>query len=366
MWYEIKNIDELDSPSLVIYDDRVKHNIRTAIEMISDVNRLRPHVKTNKSGEATQLMMDAGIFKFKCATIAEAEMLGMCKAKNVLLAYQPVGPKLERFVALIKKYSSTKYSCLIDNTDAATKMAEVFAANEINVPVFIDLNVGQKRTGIEPAAAIKLYEDAAQMKSIMPIGLHAYDGHIRDVDFNERKRKCDDCYEKVLQLKNALIERGFDDPVIIAGGSPSFSVRSKRRDCECSPGTFIYWDKGYMDLCPEQNFLPAALVVSRIISFPGKGKICLDLGHKSIAAENELSKRVFFLNAPEFKAFSQSEEHLVVEVKEDHDYKIGDVFYGLPVHICPTVALYERAVIVVDNEVRGEWKNIARDRSISL
>ena len=102
-WYEIKNIDELDSPALVVFPERVKHNIQLAIDMTGDPTRLRPHIKTNKSAEVARLMFDAGITKFKCATIAEAEMLAQCKAPDVLLAYQPLGPKLNRFIALIKK-----------------------------------------------------------------------------------------------------------------------------------------------------------------------------------------------------------------------------------------------------------------------
>ena len=94
-WYHITNINEIDSPALVIYKDRVIKNISTAISMVGDVNRLRPHVKTHKTKEAAQLMMDAGITKFKCATIAEAEMLAMINAPDVLLAYQPIGPRLK-------------------------------------------------------------------------------------------------------------------------------------------------------------------------------------------------------------------------------------------------------------------------------
>jgi D-serine deaminase-like pyridoxal phosphate-dependent protein len=92
----------------------------------------------------------------------------------------------------------------------------------------------------------------------------------------------------------------------------------------------------------------------------------LDLGHKSVAAENEISRRVFFLNAPELNAVSQSEEHLVVDAPADHSYRRGDVLYGLPYHICPTVALYERAFTIQDKHVSGEWKVIARDRKITV
>ncbi|HLY68214.1 MAG TPA: D-TA family PLP-dependent enzyme [Puia sp.] len=366
-WYHINNIDELDSPALVIYPVRVTHNINTAIDMIADVTRLRPHIKTNKSPDATKLMIDAGITKFKCATIAEAEMLGICRAKDALLAYQPIGPKLNRLVNVIKKYPSTAYSCLIDNLDAARSMSAFFSSWGLTVPVYIDVNVGQDRTGIKPGQpAVTLYKDASLLEGIKPLGLHAYDGHIRHRDFDLRKQQCDECFAKVAETRDQIVQQGFAEPVIIAGGSPTFSIHSKRKNCECSPGTFIYWDKGYTDLCPEQHFLPAALVVTRVISVPGKTKICLDLGHKSIAAENEISKRVYFINAPELQAIGQSEEHLVVVAPEDHSHKTGDLFYGMPVHVCPTIALYERAFTVVNNNVNGEWKNIARDRTISI
>src|SRR5437764_2320153 len=88
-WYVVNNIEQIDSPALVIYPDRVKKNIELAISIAGSVNRLRPHVKTHKSPDVTNMLIEAGITKFKCATISEADMLGACKAPDVLLAYQP-------------------------------------------------------------------------------------------------------------------------------------------------------------------------------------------------------------------------------------------------------------------------------------
>jgi D-serine deaminase-like pyridoxal phosphate-dependent protein len=361
-WYEIKNVTELDSPALVVFPERVKHNIHLAIEMAGDVNRLRPHIKTNKSPDASKLMLQAGISKYKCATIAEAEMLAQCQAPDVLLAYQPLGPKLIRFISLIKKYRATNFSCLTDNISAADEQSSAFTSQNINVPVCIDLNVGMNRTGISPdEKAIELFNHCKKLKGITITGLHAYDGHIRDVDFETKKKKCEVAFALVEKLNLEL-----KLPVIIAGGSPTFSVHCKRKITECSPGTFIYWDKTYLDLCPEQNFLPAAVLVTRVISLPGSNRICLDLGHKSVAAENEISKRIFFLNAENIKPVSQSEEHLVLETNENHSFKPGDILYGLPYHVCPTVALYERIFTIEEGEVTGEWRNVARDRFISL
>ncbi|HLX91053.1 MAG TPA: D-TA family PLP-dependent enzyme [Puia sp.] len=366
-WYSLLQPDDVDSPALLVYPDRVMKNISTAIEMTGDVSRLRPHIKTNKSPDATALLIAAGVTKFKCATIAECELLGLAGAKDVLLAYQPIGPKIRRFAEIIRKYSSTTYSCLIDNEDAAHAMGRYFDASGLNVPVFVDLNVGQGRTGIEaglPAAL--LYRVAETIPGINPVGLHAYDGHVRHRDFSLRKQECDACFALVENTRDAIVKAGQAVPLIVAGGSPSFSVHCRRGNCECSPGTFIYWDKGYCDLCPEQDFLPAALVLSRIISIPGPTTICLDLGHKAVAAENEITRRVYFLNAPGLRAISQSEEHLVLETAGNHEFKVGDILYGMPVHICPTVALYERAFVVRDGQVEGEWRNTARDRKITI
>jgi D-serine deaminase-like pyridoxal phosphate-dependent protein len=366
-WYKIDDIDKLDTPALVVYPEKVKQNIGTLKSMIDKTSRLRPHVKTYKNEEVTRLMLDAGITKFKCATIAEAEMLGMCRAPDVLLAYQPVGPKLTRFVQLVLSYPDTKFSCLVDNIEAAIEISAAATKNKVNVHVFIDLNVGMNRTGIAPGKqALQLYADCALLPGIKPVGLHAYDGHLHIADWDERQKLCDGCFEPVIKLQAELEKLGYTQPVIIAGGSPSFPIHAKRKNIECSPGTFVYWDKGYQDELPEQPFLTAALVVSRVISLPDETKICLDLGHKSIASEKELKQRVYFLNAPDLIITGHSEEHLVADAGKGHNYKVGDVLYGLPYHICPTVALYERAITIENNKVSGEWKNIARDRKITI
>jgi len=366
-WYSIEQVSNIDSPALIVYPQRVAENIRRMVSMIDDVSRLRPHIKTHKTAEGIKLMMAAGISKFKCATIAEATLLGLCEAPDVVLAYQPHGPKVERFIKVIHTFTKTNFACLTDNQDSAQKMAVAFEANNLTVPVYIDLNVGMNRSGIVPGdAVIDLYNFCNTLKGIKPVGLHAYDGHQRNPDFTQRSIDCNKGFEPVLILQKRLTETGFPVPVIIAGGSPTFPIHAKRPVVECSPGTCIFWDKGYSDLCPEQPFEPAVALVTRVISLPTSNRICLDLGHKSVAAENDISRRVFFPEAPDLKPVGQSEEHLVMEAPEGHHFKPGDLLYGIPYHICPTVALYERLISVENGEVTGDWKVIARDRYINL
>ena len=356
-WYTISNLDAVPSPQLVIYTDRVKHNIQKAVEMVGDPARLRPHVKTNKTPEVIKMMLDAGITKFKFATYEEGFLLGEQKVPDALMAYQPVGPRIQQLIDLIKIFPDTTFSCLVDHPDAVQKLQEVFAEHDLILPVYLDLNVGMNRTGISEGA-FELYQVVTSMPALRMMGLHAYDGHIRDVSFADRKLKCDEAFIIVERLRDQIIRAGFSTPIIIAGGSPSFSVHASREGVECSPGTFVYWDKGYADICAEQPFLPAALVIARVISLPAKGRACVDLGHKSIAAENDIARRATFLNAPHFKLLSQSEEHGIIDTPDD--LKPGDVFYVLPYHVCPTVNLYTNCFTVENGMASKGWSITAK------
>ncbi|MEJ8819902.1 D-TA family PLP-dependent enzyme [Lacibacter sp. H407] len=363
-WYDVKNIDIIDSPALLLYKERIQQNISRAVEMIGDVSLLRPHVKTNKTSEVCAMMMEAGIAKFKCATIAEAEMLAMLKANNVLLAYQPVGPKAKRLLSLVQQYPKTTFGCVTDNIETSKALSELFSSNNKTIHVFIDLNTGMNRSGIKPSNAFVLAEQLITLPGIQFKGLHAYDGHLRDTDLELRQQKSNVAFNQVLELA-AQIETIINQPItIVAGGSPTFPTHINRH-IECSPGTFVYWDWGYKHQVPDEPFDYAALVLTRVISIVDGQTITTDLGHKSVAAENPFP-RVHFLNAPDATPFSQSEEHLVLKVADSSAFNVGDVLYGVPVHICPTVALYEKAVVVENNEAVTTWKVIARDRAINV
>ncbi|MDO6439841.1 D-TA family PLP-dependent enzyme [Cyclobacterium sp. 1_MG-2023] len=366
-WFKLNHPEKIDSPALLVYLDRAKKNIEKVIQEVGTADRLRPHVKTNKSAEACLLMMDAGITAFKGATIAEIELLATVGAKDILMAYQPVGPKVDRFLTLVAEYPEVKFQCLIDHVDAAKALNEKALEAGQTIGVYIDLNAGTNRTGIAPgAAAEELFEELVAMEGLQVVGFHLYDGHLRDPDLKKREAACDAGFAPIAQMREKLEKKHHITLDVIAGGSTTFPFHSKRERITCAPGTFIYWDEGYASGLPEQSFLYAALVLCRVVSLPTSNYICVDLGYKAIASENPLDNRVKFLNAPELEPVSHSEEHLVLEAKEGHSYKIGDVLYAVPIHICPTVASYQEALVIQDGEQVASWKTLARDRRITF
>jgi D-serine deaminase-like pyridoxal phosphate-dependent protein len=182
-------------------------------------------------------------------------MLATCEAPDVLFAYQPFGPKLSRFISLIKSYPTTQFSCLVDNLSSAIAVAQAAEASSITIPVYIDINAGMNRTGIAIQEAEELYDECCKHGGIQAIGLHLYDGHIGHVVMEERIAACNKSFQPVEDLQTRLVNKGYQPPIIVAGGSPTFHIHAKRPNVECSPGTFIYWDRGYSLSYPEQEFL---------------------------------------------------------------------------------------------------------------
>ena len=360
--YKIVNVEKMDTPFIAVYPHVVKSNIQKLIDLFPSKEQIRPHVKTHKCPQIVKLLIDAGITKFKCATIAEADMLGLSGAEDVLMAYQPVGPKIERFMRLMLTFPNSKFSCLIDNEKSAQQLSDAASKIKRTVNVWIDLNTGMNRTGITPdSKAEKLFLFCSKLSNLNIIGLHGYDGHITDADKAARFKKAGSGFEKVQKLANAIANLGFDDMRIAAGSTPTIQFYAQQKDVECSPGTFIYWDQHYHELYPELDFQNAAVVVTRIISKPSTNAVCLDLGYKAISSESSANERVYFPNYPNAEVLSQSEEHLLGNLYSA-SAEVGDVIYGLPFHIGRTCNLYEECAVVEGHQITDKWLHTARRR----
>jgi D-threonine aldolase len=360
--YRIINEEQVDSPALLVYPDIIKHNIETAVNIAGGTTMLRPHVKTHKLVEITRMLMDAGIKKFKCATIAEVEMLVIAGARDILLAYQPTTIKAKRLAQIAEANPDKIFGYLVDNRQSADNLDKLLQGK--NLESWIDVNVGMNRTGTSPENALELFNYYIKNNYSAPVGIHAYDGHIHDTDLNSRYQQAQKVFELITGLQSQITSETGKTLAVVLGGTPSFPYYAKQDNIETSPGTFVFWDHGYKTTLPDLKFEIGAMLLTRIISVIDKTKICLDLGHKSIAAEGPLP-RVFFPDHPEAKVLGQSEEHMVVEVKNTDLFMIGEAWYGIPAHICPTVALYEAVYVVENNKASANWRVIARDRKIT-
>ncbi|MGB3584993.1 MAG: D-TA family PLP-dependent enzyme [Tunicatimonas sp.] len=351
-WFKISNANELLSPALLFYPNRIDANIDRMISIAGSAQRLRPHSKTYKCREIIEMQLAKGIRKFKCATLAEAQLLAESGASEILLAYPIIGPAQDRLVALTKQYSRIKFAVLLDHQEHIAQWGQ----RGVSMSVFIDLDVGMHRTGIETEAATKLFKQV-QQSDLSFQGWHAYDGHLRQSAPEERSKAT----QIGMAGLDALLEQTQTQSAeIVCGGSITFPIHARHPERQLSPGTTLLWDYGYSQFT-DLPFDIAACLFTRVISKPGQGLLCLDLGHKAVASETK-GAPVYFPQLADAAITTHSEEHMVVRTTQADQWNIGDVLYGWPWHICPTVALHQQAGIVTNHRLNSFWEITARHR----
>ena len=359
---DLKDLDSISSPSLWVDRQGVKRNIEQMIIEVGGpekIHRLRPHAKTHKMREVIEMQVGAGIKKCKAATPREAEVVAEGGVTDILIAHQLVGPKIDQVRELMGRFPDVEFSSVVDDEKALETISHVLGNSENPFPLWIDVDCGMHRSGIPFGDGLDSLRSKIESTSgVAFAGLHVYDGHVHDPELEKRRTEA----LEIIETVRAYLSKHGETP-IVGGGTPSFGIWAKEADWECSPGTTFFWDWGYGSKHPDLEFEVAAGVIARVISKPGADLICLDLGHKSVAAEMALEKRVVFPEIENSTAVGQSEEHLVLQVPDSSRFEVGQVFMGIPAHICPTVALHAWASIFDDGIPSGEtWEVAARNR----
>ena len=365
----IHDASAIISPALVVFRDRLIRNIDAMIQIAGDPSRLRPHCKTHKTREVVGLQVDRGILKHKCATFAEAEMLVESGVSDICLAYNLVGPNIDRAVAFCSTYPDVVFSATADHSDPIRDLGTAMSAAGQQIEVLLDIDTGQHRTGIGVGdTAAGLYRQIHETDGLVAGGFHVYDGHQHQEDRDERRVAVDGEFDRVLEFRDRLVAEGLTVPRMVAGGTASFPIYAEKRDptIELSPGTCVYNDGGYGSYFPDMDFPPAAGVLTRVVSRPTSDRITLDLGYKAVASDPPMGKRVHFPDLPDAVQVLQNEEHLVLETDRAGEYSPGDVLIGIPWHICPTSALHRQVFVIDNGELVERWDVASRDRWITI
>ena len=367
--YQIQDTSQIITPALIVYRELLEANLDHMIRIAGDPARLRPHCKTHKMREVTQIELAKGITKHKCATFAEAEMLADSGVRDILLAYNLVGPNIRRAVEFRQKFPDVAFSVTGDHPTPVQALGAAMSAAGTRIDVLLDVDCGQHRTGLEvglPAA--EMYRVIAKTAGLRPGGFHVYDGHQHQLSRDERRAAVESEFAKVLKFRDGLLADGWPVPRLVCGGTASFPIYAEMSDptIELSPGTCVFNDVGYTEHFPDLEFPPAALMLTRVVSRPTRDRVTFDLGYKAIASDPPAGKRLVLLDIPDAAQVLQNEEHLVIETARAADFQPGDEAYAVPRHICPTSALHKQAYVVSEGKVVDHWEVAARDRWLTV
>jgi D-serine deaminase-like pyridoxal phosphate-dependent protein len=365
--YEIPDVNNLLTPALLIYRDYVRSNIEATLRMLGgDPNRWRPHIKTAKLESVVAAYVQAGIKQFKCSTTLE--LLTACRAgaKDVLFAMAATGKNADRVKQISADFPGVRVSVLIETE------AQVRAWLNNGIGVFLDLNSGMNRTGLD-ASGVSAIMQLARTLGPSFRGLHWYDGHVSMADMDSRRLAAFDSYAHLSKLIDQMEAAGIAIGEVITSGTPAAPLgieypgfHNRHFIHRVSPGTVVYNDLSSLKQLPDFGYRPAALVVATVMSHPLSNVVTCDAGHKSVGVDSGVPNCAV-LGHPELTPLKPSEEHLPLEVAAGNAApEIGSKLYLLPKHICPTVNNFDFAVLIEDGQIAGVDPVSARGREHPL
>jgi D-serine deaminase-like pyridoxal phosphate-dependent protein len=369
--HRVAGIEDVLTPTLVIYPEIVASNIARTLHLLGgDPNRWRPHIKTAKLAYTLRMLVERGVRNVKCATTLELLVACHSGAADVLLAYPVVSANARRVLEIANQFPHVRISVLVENEE------QVRQWRSSSVNVFVDINPGMNRTGVEQGQTDKvlLLVRSVEEADLQFSGLHYYDGQYGGLDEPERTAATHAGYDRLLKLVIAIQDRGTSVPELITAGTPTFPCSLTYKGFHgtgfihrVSPGTIVYCDATSLAQLPaEYGYAPAALVLTRVVSRPHDGIITCDAGHKAVSADAGVPTCVV-AGHPELTPLAPSEEHLPMAVnRETVGPQVGEALYLLPRHVCPTVNNFDSALLVRDGQIASVEKVTARGREAPL
>jgi D-serine deaminase-like pyridoxal phosphate-dependent protein len=364
--YELQDSQALSTPSLLIYAEMIEANISAALRMMNgDASRWRPHLKTAKLGYTMGRLVARGVKTAKCATTLELAAAIESGMEDVVVAFPLMGRNAARVREIAAAHPERRISTLVESVD----QLEEWRASAVGV--FVDLNSGMDRTGMaeDHFEEVRRFIDQVQKAGLRFCGLHHYDGHIKNTD-PAAAAVAREGYSRLMELIAYLKRSGIEVKEVITSGTPAmphalnFAPFAEGEFVHrVSPGTIVYNDRSSLQELPDYGFVPAALVLSTVVSRPLANRVTCDAGHKAVSADAGVPT-CDVMGRPGLIGLKPSEEHLPLEVRSGETPSRGELLYLLPAHVCPTVNNFDKAVLVRGGKVEGVVPVTARGREV--
>jgi D-serine deaminase-like pyridoxal phosphate-dependent protein len=358
------SINDIDTPALILDLDKFEANLQrmSAFSARSRV-RVRSHAKAHKSVEIAHRQVEATGGGVCCQKLGEAEALLGGDITDILITSQVVGEhKLRRLARLARAYAPARLGVCVDHPEVAQQLAAVCQAEQARVEVYIDVDIGQNRSGVDaPAQAVELARILLSSSNLAFMGLHAYSTltqHRRGVP--ERREATDRGAARVAQFREALLAANLPCEMVVGGGTGSFLYEAASAVFnEVHPGAYAFMDVNYAK--NEQDtagprFDHALFVLTSVMSM-GEERATLDAGMKSFSTDSGPAQPTF----AGWRVRTVADEHTVLMRTGDGvSVKIGDKALLVPSRCDPTVNLHDWIVAVRQNTVEALWPVDAR------
>lgn len=149
------DLSALDTPTALLDEARLDHNLQRLQQHITSLGvTLRPHIKTTKCLDVVRRQLALGASGVTVSTLKEAQQCLAAGISDITYAVGIAPGKLAQVLAL--RQQGAALSILTDNLAAAQAIADFCRTHDTTLPVLIEIDTDQHRSGVPPESVLLL------------------------------------------------------------------------------------------------------------------------------------------------------------------------------------------------------------------
>lgn len=352
---------DLETPALVLDVGAAERNIQRLAEIVRrSGKRLRPHTKTHKTPLLAHKQIAAGAVGVCCAKLGEVEVMVAGGVPDILLTSEIVSrAAIARLIAAARH---ARIGVVVDDAECATAIAAAAQAAGLTLPTYVDVNVGQDRTGVAPGQpTVALARHVAGLLGLELAGLQAYEGHLQHVvAAEERETKARGAMQLVAETRRLLADAGLPVGIVTTGGTGTHAtiLASDAAD-EVQAGSYVVMDAHYGTVAGLE-FEHALTVLTSIVSHTRADTAITDAGLKTLSSDSGMP---IVKSRPDLSYAFGGDEHGKIGLREARSgLKLGDKLEVIPSHCDTTINLHDFYYVGRDGKLEAVWPIAARGR----
>ncbi|WDZ80629.1 alanine racemase (plasmid) [Ensifer adhaerens] len=350
---------EQPTPYIEVDERRLTRNIN-AMQQRADAAGVTmfPHVKTHKSLHIARQQQAAGARGITASKPSEALIFAEAGIPSIILAYPIVrAASLDRLLPVVKA-RGVELRTIAASETGVDALSEAAIRHDVEIGVFLKVDVGLGRVGIKPSdpAALELCARVAAANGLRFAGLLSHAGHAYAAAQPHALAKiARDEATDLEGLASRLRQRGIAVDCISVGATPTCLGAPLPREVDCiRPGNYVFLDGTALRLgiCTADDL--ALCVVARVVA-SNDTHFIIDAGSKSmssdrgahgmggagfgtvVSAEGDDETRMWTLER-------LSEEHGFVPFS-GHPLPLGSRVRVFPNHSCASIANFDSFVL---------------------
>jgi len=309
--------------------------------------------------------MAAGAVGICVATVPEAEAMVAAGVSGVHLTSPIVDRiKIGRIVELARKTRGLMLAA--GHAREVELLSEATEHRGVNLDILIDIDVGDRRTGILPGErALELARQISKNRRLRLRGLQAYSGGSTHVHgFAAREKTSREVLAKAVETRKLLTKEGFDMSIFSGGSTGTYNIDAGTLT-ELQVGSYVFMDVNYRVIGGKNgsetytDFHPSLTVLTTVVNATHPDQVSVDAGIKAFATDVQEKPEPKAWPGIAYRRFGDEFGALTAAPGAKLP-KIGERLEFIVPHCDPTVNLYEKIYATRGDKVEEIWPIAAR------